>query len=57
MEWALRDARDLIRSGKAKTVLVGCHDEAVELVDRYRASAGLSPMPEIYSHSILLKAE
>ena len=26
-EWALRDAEMLLRSGKAKTVLVGCHDE------------------------------
>lgn len=57
MEWALRDARDLIRTGKARTVLVGCHDEGVDLVNRYRASVGLPPMPEIYSHSILLKAE
>lgn len=57
MEWALRDARDLIRTGRARTVLVGCHDEGVELVNRYRASVGLPPMPEIYSHSILLKAE
>lgn len=57
MEWALRDARDLIRTGKARTVLVGCHDEGVDLVNRYRASVGLPPMPGIYSHSILLKAE
>lgn len=57
LEWALRDAHDLIRSGKARTVLVGCHDEGVELVNRYRTSVGLPPMPEIYSHSILLRAE
>lgn len=57
LEWALRDARDLIRSGKARTVLVGCHDEGVDLVNRYRTSVGLPPMPKIYSHSILLRAE
>ncbi len=27
LEWALRDARRLIRSGKARSVLVGMHDE------------------------------
>lgn len=57
LEWALRDAHDLIRTGRAKTVLVGCHDEGVELVNRYRISVGLPPMPDIYSHSILLRAE
>lgn len=28
LEWAVRDAELLIRSGKCKTVLVGCHDES-----------------------------
>lgn len=28
LEWALKDARRLIQSGQAHTVLVGCHDES-----------------------------
>lgn len=28
LRWAVRDAELLIRSGKCKTVLVGCHDES-----------------------------
>ena len=31
LEWALRDARRLLRSGKCNNVLVGCHDEITPL--------------------------
>ena len=31
LEWALRDARRLLRSGKCNNVLVGCHDEMTPL--------------------------
>ena len=31
LEWALRDARRLIETGKCKNVLVGCHDETTPL--------------------------
>ncbi|MCQ2148817.1 MAG: beta-ketoacyl-[acyl-carrier-protein] synthase family protein [Bacteroidales bacterium] len=31
--WALKDAREKIRSGRARTVLVGCYDESSEGVD------------------------
>lgn len=33
MEWALRDAREKIRSGRAETVLVGVYDETPDSVD------------------------
>ena len=31
LQWALRDAEMLLRSGKAKSVLVGLHDETTPL--------------------------
>lgn len=32
LRWAVRDAELLIRSGKCKTVLVGCHDESTPTI-------------------------
>lgn len=32
LDWAMRDARMLLRSGKCKSVLVGCHDEMTPLL-------------------------
>ena len=54
LEWALRDARRLIAMGKAKTVLVGFHDEATPLFQEFCRRMG-KPIPqEIYSRSIVL---
>ena len=54
MKWALRDAERLIRMGKAKTVLVGCHDESSPLFKSFYEYLNLS-IPQIYSRSVLLK--
>ena len=56
MKWALRDAERLIRMGKAKTVLVGCHDESSPLFQRFYDYLNLS-VPQIYSRSVVLKAK
>ena len=56
MKWALRDAERLIRMGKAKTVLVGCHDESAPLFQRFYNYLNLS-VPQIYSRSVVLKAK
>ena len=56
MKWALRDAERLIRMGKAKTVLVGCHDESSPLFKSFYEYLNLS-IPQIYSRSVLLKAK
>ena len=56
MKWALRDAERLIRMGKAKTVLVGCHDESAPLFQRFYDYLNLS-VPRIYSRSVVLKAK
>ena len=55
LEWALRDARRLIESGKAKTVLVGCHDEATPTFQEFCRRMGKPVPPTLYSKSIVLK--
>lgn len=40
LEWALLDAEMLLRSGKAKTVLVGLHDESTPLYRSVQARLG-----------------
>lgn len=56
MKWALRDAERLIRMGKAKTVLVGCHDESSPLFQSFYDYLNIS-IPQIYSRSVVLKAK
>ncbi len=56
MKWALRDAERLIRIGKVKTVLVGCHDESSPLFQRFYDYLNI-PVPQIYSRSVILKAK
>ena len=56
MKWALRDAERLIRMGKAKTVLVGCHDESSPLFQSFYDYLNI-PVPQIYSRSVVLKAK
>ena len=56
MKWALRDAKRLIRMGKAKTVLVGCHDESSPLFQRFYDYLNI-PIPQIFSRSVVLKAK
>ena len=55
LDWALRDARRLIESGKAKTVLVGCHDEATPTFQEFFKRMGKPVPPTLYSESIVLK--
>lgn len=57
MEWALRDAERLIRTGKAETVLVGYHDESTPLFQEFCERAGKPVPPMIYSKSIVLKKQ
>ena len=55
LEWALRDARRLLVSGRCKSVLVGCHDETTPL---YRSLLQRlcpdSNLPSIHSIAIVL---
>lgn len=53
-KWAMRDAERLIRTGKAKSVLVGYHDESTPLFQEFCNRAG-KPVPGlIYSKAVVL---
>ena len=54
LEWALRDARRLIETGKAKTVLVGCHDETIPIFQKMFKLTGMPVPPVLFSRSIVL---
>ena len=54
LQWALRDARRLIETGRAKTVLVGCHDEATPTLQDLFRRMGKPVPPMLYSRSIVL---
>ena len=52
--WALRDAKRLIETGKAKTVLVGQHDETTPTMQHFCRQMGCPVPPMLYSRSIVL---
>ena len=54
LEWALRDARLLLASGRYKTVLVGCHDETTPLYRSLMERLGIHDLPDIHSIAIVL---
>jgi 3-oxoacyl-(acyl-carrier-protein) synthase len=54
LEWALRDARLLLQSGRYKTVLVGCHDETTPLYRSLMERLGIHDLPDIHSIAIVL---
>jgi 3-oxoacyl-(acyl-carrier-protein) synthase len=57
LEWALRDARLLLRSGRYKTILVGCHDETTPLYRSLMARLGIHDLPAIHSIAMVLRSE
>ena len=54
LEWAIRDAELLLRSGKVKNVLVGCHDESTSLFNTLLEKGGEKPLPSIHSIAMVL---
>ena len=54
LDWALRDARLLLESGKAKSVLVGLHDETTPLYRSLTEKEGLHDLLNIHSIAIVL---
>lgn len=54
LEWAIRDAEMLIKEGKAKTVLVGCHDESTPLFNSLLERDGAEKLPVVYSIAMVL---
>jgi 3-oxoacyl-(acyl-carrier-protein) synthase len=55
MKWALHDAECLLRSGRCKTVLVGCHDETTPLFRELMGRLGVKDLPAIHSRAMVLK--
>jgi len=54
LRWALRDATRLIETGRARTVLVGLHDEATPTLQNIFRRMGKPVPPRLYSRSIIL---
>lgn len=54
LKWALRDAELLLRGGKCKTVLVGCHDETTPMYRELLHRMGEQEQSVIKSTSIVL---
>lgn len=54
LDWALRDARRLIQTGKARTVLVGSFDESTPYFASFAQRSGETVPPEIQALSIIL---
>lgn len=54
LEWAIRDAELLLKSGKVKNVLVGCHDESTPLFNTLLEKGGEKPLPSIHSIAMVL---
>lgn len=54
LEWAIRDAELLLRSGKVKNVLVGCHDESTPIFNTLLEKGGEKPLPSIHSIAMVL---
>ncbi len=53
LDWAVRDAEWLLRSGACKRVLVGCHDETTPLFSALMKQKG-QEFPSIHSISMVL---
>ena len=54
LSWALRDAEMLLKEGKAKTVLVGCHDESTPLFNSLLKRDGTEEQPSIHAIAMVL---
>lgn len=54
LEWALRDARRLLSTGRCRTVLVGCHDENTPLFGRLIEQTTGQSLPSIHSIAMVL---
>ena len=53
--WSLYQARLLLRLGRCKSVLVGCHDESTQTFNELLRRMGKRPAPEIQSRVSVLR--
>lgn len=54
LEWAIRDAELLLRSGKVRNVLVGCHDESTQIFNHLLEKGGEKTLPAVHSIAMVL---
>lgn len=54
LDWAIRDAKLLLKTGKVKNVLVGCHDEATEEYSNFMKRLGCGETNSINSIAMVL---
>ena len=54
LKWALHDAELLLKSGKARNVLVGLHDETTPLYRSLLERMGATPPPPLHSVAMVL---
>jgi hypothetical protein len=54
---AMQDAKRLIALGKARTVLVGMHDESTPTFNGFCRRLGQPELVDLYSRSVLLRAK
>ena len=54
LDWALYQARLLLRSGRCKTVWVGCHDESTPLFNSFLRQMGPKALPYVNSIAMVL---
>ncbi len=57
LKWALADAHRLLRSGRCRNVLVGCHDETTPLFRELMAHIGHGELPAIHAIALVLTAD
>ncbi|MBP5135141.1 MAG: beta-ketoacyl-[acyl-carrier-protein] synthase family protein [Paludibacteraceae bacterium] len=57
LKWAVRDAKLLLRQGKVKNVLVGCHDESAPWYQNFMQRLGMPLRPDVQSVSMILTTE
>ena len=55
LEWAVYQAKLLLRSGRYKTVLVGCNDESTPQYNSFMERIGKKPLPIVHSVAMVLK--
>ena len=56
-EMVMQDAKRLIALGKARTVLVGMHDESTPTFNGFCRRLGQPELVDLYSRSVLLRAK
>ena len=57
LEWAMRDAKRLIATGKVESVLVGLYDESTPSFSEFAERAGRAVPQDLYARSIVLVRE